>query len=138
MIDDTNRYAGIDDLATAGRSALADGAQALRETGTEIRRAAAGAIDARRGPVATRLDDVAQGLHGHAESVTTKGAHVGRMTHGAADTVASAANYVRDHDARAIVADLGALVRAHPGKSILAVLAVGYLAGRALPRAWRS
>jgi hypothetical protein len=111
--------------------------ETLRETGAELGRTAATAIDARLGSVAKGLDDVAHGLHGGADSVATKGTHVSRITHGAADTVESAAQYVRDHDTTAIVTDLRTLVQTHPGKSLLAFLAVGYLAGRALQRAWK-
>lgn len=137
MTHDTNSDAGSHNLAAVGRSALTGGAQTLLETGTEIKHAAAVAIDARRGSVATRLDDVAHGLHGSADSVATKVADLGRVTHGAADAVEGAARYVRDHDARDMALDVGALVRAHPGKTLLAVLAAGYLAGRVLQRAGR-
>lgn len=139
MTHDPNSDTGAHQLAGARRSglALAGGAQTLREAGAEVKHVAAVAIDARRGSVATRLDDVAQGLRGGADSVATKAADVGRVAHGAADTVEGAARYVRDHDARDMAAHVGALLRGHPGKTLLAVLAAGYLAGLVLHRAQR-
>jgi hypothetical protein len=55
-----------------------------------------------------------------------------------ADAAERAARYVRDHDARDMARDVGVLVRTHPGKALLAMLAVGYLTGRALQRRSRS
>jgi hypothetical protein len=138
MTHDTNTDSGAHTLIAAGRSALAGGAQTVRDTGAEIRHAAAVAVDARRGSVATRLDDIAHGLHGSADSVTTTAADVGHVTHGAARTVEGAARYVRDHDARDMAAHVGALVRAHPGKTLLGVMAVGYLAALVLHRTRRA
>ncbi len=137
MSHDMNSDTGVHALAAAGRTALASGAQTLRETGAEITHAAAVALDARRDGVASRLDDVAQGLHGGADSVGTTAADLSRVTHGAADAVEGAARYVRDRDARDMAADVGALVKAHPGKTLLGVLAVGYLAGLVLHRTRR-
>jgi hypothetical protein len=45
-------------------------------------------------------------------------------------SIDTAARYVRDHSTGQMVSELGNVVRAHPLKAMLVVLAVGYLAGR--------
>lgn len=137
MTHDTNTDSGAHSLMAAGKSALAGGARTVRDTGAEIGHAAAVAVDARRDSVATGLDDLAHRLHGGADSVATAAADIGRVAHGTADTVESAARYVREHDASDLAAHVGALVRAHPGKTLLGVMAMGYLAGLVLRRSRR-
>jgi hypothetical protein len=39
---------------------------------------------------------------------------------------------VRDHDSKDMMADLQEFARKHPGKSLLTVAVLGFLAGRAL------
>jgi hypothetical protein len=137
MTHDTNTGTSAHDLASAGRSALADGVQTVRTTGAGIRHAAAVALDAQRGPVATRLGDVAHVLHGGANAMAAMAADAGQVAHGVADTVDDAARYVRNREARDMSADVGTLARVHLGKTLLGALAVGYLAGRVLHRAPR-
>ena len=94
-------------------------------------RRAAELIDARRDAVADRLDDIAHVVHRRADAVEVAGSKVSRAAHGTADTIDTAARYVREHHSTSqMVSGLGNVVRAHPIKAMLAVLAVGYLAGR--------
>jgi hypothetical protein len=95
MTCDSNTDSGAHTLIAPGRSALAGGAQTVCDTSAEIGHANAVAVDARRGSVATRLDDVAHALHDGADSVATTAADVGRLARGAADTVESAARSER-------------------------------------------
>jgi ElaB/YqjD/DUF883 family membrane-anchored ribosome-binding protein len=44
----------------------------------------------------------------------------------------AAADYLRDHDARAMMEDLEGLVRRYPGQALAAAAVVGFFAGRAL------
>jgi ElaB/YqjD/DUF883 family membrane-anchored ribosome-binding protein len=81
------------------------------------------AVDTGRKGLADRIDGAARGA-GQASGAADR----------AADKLGSMATYVRDNDTRALMAQVGELVRAHPGKSLAAVGAIGYLVGRALRR----
>ena len=133
----TERTNGLADLATAaadGRAALADGAQTIRGKGAELGRSAIDALDSGREAVARGFGRAADTLHDGGDTLAAQGTNAGNMAHGAADKMASAAKYVRAHKTADIWDDLTGLVRVHPGKSLLAALAVGYLAGLALQR----
>ena len=124
----------ISEMGSEARTAVAEGAEKVKEKGSELGRKAAASIDAKRDKVASGMESVAHGLHGRVDSMAETGAKVSQAAHGAADSLESAAQYVRDHDTKEMLSDLEAVIRKHPGKSLLAVLAVGYLAGRALQR----
>ena len=85
----------------------------------------------KRGAVADMLDDMASRLHDRADSGNER---VMDVAHGAADKVEATARYVRDHGAREMLTDARTFVRKHPGKSLLAVAVIGFLAGRAFRR----
>ena len=124
----------ISEIGSDARSAVAEGTEKVKEKGSELGRKAAAAIDAKRDKVASGIESVASGLHGRVDSMAETGSKVGKAAHGAADSLQSAAQYVRDHDTKEMLSDLEDVIRKHPGKALLAVLAVGYLAGRALQR----
>ena len=106
----------------------------VREKGSDLGRKAVAAIDERRVTVADGLEGAARGLHSKADSIAGGGERVSRATHEVAEKVENASRYIRDKDAKDMLADVESMVRAHPTRSLLAVLAVGYLAGRALRR----
>ena len=83
----------------------------------------ADAVDSRREGIADGLDGAARRA-GQASGVAVR----------TADKLESMARYVRDNDTRAVLDQLEAVVRSHPGKSLVAVAAIGYLTGRALRR----
>lgn len=124
----------VTELPTDARSIVADGVQAVREKGAEVGRRAALQVDASRAAVASGLQSAADGIHGSADAVTRVGTTMGGMAHGAADTLASTARYVREHKTSQMFAQVEDLVRVHPGKSMLVAVAIGYIAGRALRR----
>jgi hypothetical protein len=97
-----------------------------------VGRRAAESLEDGRAAAADGLRVAARSLHRRADSITLGAERVSRATHQVADKVDSASRYVRDNDARTMLSDVEDLVRAHPARSLLAVLAVGYLAGRAL------
>jgi hypothetical protein len=106
----------------------------IRDKSNELGRKAVASIDDRRVNVADGLEGAARGLHSRADAIAGGGERVSRATHEVADKVESASHYVRDKDAKEMLADVESMVRRHPTRSLLAVLAVGYLAGRALRR----
>jgi hypothetical protein len=87
--------------------------------------------DSKRESVAGALDNVASRLH---EKADAGGERVIGIGHGAAEKVEATAQYVREHGPREMLSDVEAFAKKHPGKSLLAVAVVGFLAGRALRR----
>ncbi len=103
---------------------------APKDQPTSIDRAAE-AINAARLRAADTMDSAANSMHARADNLpgTRKLAEV---THRAADKVGAGAQYLRDHRTGEMVDDLLQLIREHPGKSVLAALALGFMTARAL------
>lgn len=95
----------------------------IREKAASLGRKVVDVLDSGR-------ERIADGLDGAARRADQASDVAGR----AVDKFETMAKHVRENDTRALMAQLASLVRTHPGKSILAVAAVGYLAGRALRR----
>ncbi len=87
--------------------------------------------ESKRASVADALESVASRIH---EKADTGSERVSGIGHGAAEKVEATAQYVREHGPREMMSDVEAFARKHPGKSLLAVAVVGFLAGRALRR----
>lgn len=51
-----------------------------------------------------------------------------------ANRLSSMADYVRCHDSRRVMADVGRLVKNNPAQALVAAAAVGFLLGRSLSR----
>ena len=101
-----------------------------REKSSEFGRKALAAIEERRLSAADGLDGAARRMHERAESIAGGGERISRATHGVADKVEGASRYLRSTDTRDMLTDVEDVVRAHPVRSLFAVLAVGFLAGR--------
>ncbi len=119
-----------EDIGNAVESTLDDVAGRIREKG----RKAVASIDGRRIAAADGLEGAARGLHDKADAIAGGGERLSKVTHEVADRVDGASRYVREKDARDMLADVESIVRAHPTRSLLAVLAIGFLAGRVLRR----
>lgn len=89
-------------------------------------------VSGTRATVAGAIDSAADRLHDKADAM-----HHGRIAT-IADRTANALDatgrYVREFEARDVMEDLGNLAKRHPGKSMLAAVALGFLFGRALTR----
>jgi ElaB/YqjD/DUF883 family membrane-anchored ribosome-binding protein len=131
MSHDTGVHAG-EEIGNAVESTLDDMTGKIREKGSELGRRAVASIDERRVGVADGLEGAARGLHNRADSIADGGQRASKATHEVAEKVENASRYIREKDTRDMLADVETMVRAHPTRSLLAVLAVGYLAGRAL------
>ena len=129
MADESGRHVG-QDIGNAVESTLDDVAGRIREKG----RKAVASIDGRRIAAADGLEGAARGLHDKADSIADGGERLSKVTHEVADRVDGASRYIREKDARDMLADVESIVRAHPTRSLLAVLAIGFLAGRVLRR----
>jgi hypothetical protein len=123
-----------EDIGEAVDSTIDDVTGTIRQKGNELGRRAVATIDERRVGVADGLEGAARNLHTKADSIAEGGERVSKAAHGVAEKVDNASRYIRDKDAKDMLADVEAMVRNHPTRSLLAVLAVGYLAGRALRR----
>jgi ElaB/YqjD/DUF883 family membrane-anchored ribosome-binding protein len=119
-----------EDIGNAAESGRDDVAARIREKG----RKAVASIDGRRMAAADGLEGAARGLHDKADSIADGGERLSKVTHEVADRVDGASRYIREKDARDMLADVESIVRAHPTRSLLAVLAIGFLAGRVLRR----
>ena len=129
MADESGLHVG-QDIGNAVESTLDDVAERIREKG----RKAVASIDGRRMAAADGLEGAARGLHDKADAIAGGGERLSKVTHEVADRVDGASRYVREKDARDMLADVESIVRAHPTRSLLAVLAIGFLAGRVLRR----
>ena len=129
MADESGLHVGKD-IGNAVESTLDDVAGRIREKG----RKAVASIDGRRIAAADGLEGAARGLHDKADAIAGGGERLSKVTHEVADRVDGASRYVREKDARDMLADVESIVRAHPTRSLLAVLAIGFLAGRVLRR----
>ena len=62
------------------------------------------------------------------------GASVRNFAQSAADRLSSSAEYMRNHDARRMMADTQTFVKSYPGPALVVAAAFGFLLGRALSR----
>lgn len=91
------------------------------------------AIDSRRDSIARGMNSAAWSLRDRAEKLP--GAErLSRPAQSAARFMESAANYVRDHDARGMARDAGQVARDHPGATLLTGAVLGFLVMRAFSR----
>ncbi len=81
---------------------------------------------------AGRLDATAASIHDEADRLP--GARLSQFAHTTAERLGEAAEYVRTHDARRMMADVEAMVKDNPGPSLLLAAVCGFLAGRAITR----
>lgn len=87
----------------------------------------------RRDTLARGIDSAASSLHSRADTLPG-GEGVARAAHTTADAMEKAADYVRDEDLDAMVEDVQQLVKRHPGATLLAAAAAGFLLARVFSR----
>ena len=90
-------------------------------------------IDENRGATSSRLESAAEALHDKADTLPG-GDRVANAAHATANAVVSAADYVRENDAKAMMADVQNLVKNNPGVSLLTAAALGFLIARTFAR----
>ena len=104
-----------------------------QERATEFGRNTEARINEQRKAAAHALDTAAGTLH-EAAATLPVGERVTGIGHSAADKMESAADYLGEHDARDMMTDLGRFMKRHPGRSLIAAAAVGFLVGRTFRR----
>jgi ElaB/YqjD/DUF883 family membrane-anchored ribosome-binding protein len=129
----TNNPADRQQPAATAREGAAQG---IREAGDAVKesvRNATDKLDEARSATAGRLQSVASAVHEKAEELPG-GETVRNVARAAADRLEATADYMRDHDASRIWADLETVVKNNPGPSLALAAAFGFLVGRALTR----
>jgi len=86
-------------------------------------------IEEGRVRAAGKLESTASTLHSGGDRIASTASNA---MHTTADKVQVAADYLREHDTRAMVEDLEGIVRRYPGAALAAAAVVGFFAGRAL------
>ena len=112
------------------KNAVSDTTGKAQEKVGEMGRAVQGKIDENRDAAADTLQTVASRLHENAESIPG-GEKAASLAHSTAEKVEATAQYVREHNVEDMMADLKNFVRRHPGQSLFAAAAIGFLLGRA-------
>ena len=87
-------------------------------------------VEDRRKATAASLATAAEKLHHTADNLPGV-ERASELAHGAADRIGGAADYLRDHDTKAMVSGVEQFVRKHPGKSLAVAAVVGFLVARA-------
>lgn len=73
---------------------------------------------------------VADGIDSVASRISTGGAHVADGARAAADKMESSATWLRDTSGRDMLNSFEAMVKAHPGRTVVGAVVLGFLAGR--------
>lgn len=102
----------------------------MKDKGMEYAQSTVDKIDQKRDPAAQGLESAASTLHEKADSLPG-GEKVSNLAHKTAEKLQGTADYVREHDTRAMVNDVERFVKEHPAQSLAAAAAVGFLVGRA-------
>lgn len=97
----------------------------IEHGGTKINSMMGSTAGTARSSTAQALDKTAKRVHSGADELSRLGHETGRK-------LDSSARYLREHSTREMVDDMNSMVRAHPGRSLVAALAVRVLLGRAL------
>jgi ElaB/YqjD/DUF883 family membrane-anchored ribosome-binding protein len=101
----------------------------IKETVADLGRKAGDKLDEQRVRAASTFDSTASALHEGGDRLASTASNA---AHATANKMHAAADYLRDHDARAMMEDLEGLVRRYPGQALAAAAVVGFFAGRAL------
>jgi len=104
---------------------VVDAVEQMKDKVNDISRSATEKIAATRTAAAGSLDLTASALHDGAEKVAD-------VAHTTADKLSASAKYLRNHDAKGILADVRRMVKNNPGISLLVAGIVGYSVARAV------
>jgi ElaB/YqjD/DUF883 family membrane-anchored ribosome-binding protein len=116
---------------TGIREQVTQRATQVKDKVADLGRKAGDKIDEQRVRTADTFDNTASALHEGGDRFASS---TSNAVHATADKIQTAADYLREHDARAMMNDVEGLVRRYPGQALAAAAVVGFLAGRALRR----
>lgn len=118
------------DAASSVSEKVSGAASEMKDKVADFGRSAVDKIDENRGSAASGLESAASTLHQKAENLPG-GEKIASLAHSTADKLSTTADYVRQHDVKAMMSDVEQLVKKNPGPSLLAAAVVGFLVGRA-------
>jgi ElaB/YqjD/DUF883 family membrane-anchored ribosome-binding protein len=105
----------------------------LKESMSEMATTATRTVDDGRQTAAERLGIAASAVRDRAGQLPG-GPKVQQLAHAAAERLSTTADYMRSHDAKRMLADVGRAVKNNPGPSLVIAAAFGFVLGRALTR----
>ena len=111
----------------------ADSLGTSKGKGAEMGQKVVDKIDENRGAAASGLETAASALRERAGTLPG-GERVANAAHATADAVGVAADYVRENDLKAMMADVQKLVKNNPGPALLTAAALGFLIARTFSR----
>jgi ElaB/YqjD/DUF883 family membrane-anchored ribosome-binding protein len=129
-MDALGRYSATD--AGTIKDEAGQTAAQVKDKVADLGRKAGEKIDQGRVRAADTVDSTASTLR---ESADRLASTTSQTVHNVTDKLQSAADYLRDNDARAIMEDVAHFMRRYPAQSLAAAVVVGFLAGRALRNA---
>jgi len=119
------------EMISDAENMMRDGKDTATEALGDMGRATTEAVDGRRRAAADSLASAAKKLHHTADHLPGV-QQLSNLTHGAANRLGGAAEYLREHDSRDMLDGVQDLVRKHPGKSLAVAAVVGFLTARAM------
>lgn len=116
------------------RNTIAQKSAVLSHAASHAQRAMAdmGSSTARK--IHDSRDAAAEVLEVAADSVEDSADRLRKLGHDAAASLSAGARYIRKRKARAVLADVQGLVRAHPGKALVGAALFGFLTARVVRR----
>jgi len=108
---------------------LGQRATQVKEKVADLGRKATDKIDEQRVRAASTLDSTASAIHDRGDRLASK---TSSAMHATADKIQSASDYLREHNASAMMDDFQRLVRRYPGQALAAAAVLGFLFGRSL------
>ena len=123
----------ITDKAASFGQELGDRASEARDSISDMARTATRKVDESRSMAADRLEGAASTVYERVGDLPG-GQRVKELASAAADRLSTTADYVRNHDAKRMMADVGTAVKNNPGPALLIAAAFGFVLGRALTR----
>jgi ElaB/YqjD/DUF883 family membrane-anchored ribosome-binding protein len=112
------------------KETVVDLTEKMRGKASEVSQKMSETIDEQRAAAASTLRNAATTLYTSAESLP--GEKIKHIAQGAAEKIDQTSEYIRRHDASAVVNDVTQAIRRYPGRAIVVSLAVGFLLGRLL------
>lgn len=123
---DLSRPSGMGNgIAQSMIEQVAEKTGAARNAAADFGRKTIDSMDAQRNPAAVTLDHTASALQQQADKVTG-------VAHAAADKLRATADYVRNHDMKAMGKDVEELVRRYPAQALVAAAVIGFFVARAV------
>lgn len=132
----TSTDARLDGAASDRKLGLTGAIERAEEKVMDFGRSAVTAIDDQREAAAGTMASAAGHLHQSgdkfSEMANNTSEKAAGIAHSAADSLQKGADYIRDHDLKAMVGSVESYVRSNPGKALVVAGVVGFLTARAI------